>query len=225
MKKIVSFIIVFCLILSCTNLSHAAEKIETDQVINTAALSRDELIFLACDAFPQHAEKISTLLTTSAYSMLSSAELSLVTKEQVQLEENEVLTYYEYANNLALITYYKQWTQTSSNVYGNETTVSGILYVTCNASTDFFNLTGFSYSIVSTGFDFISNLGSHSLSNCDVDPYLIRYNETAILPACYTLTLTFSVLEGIEDTGALPYQAILELKVQNNSFTISVNGK
>lgn len=208
---------------SCTTFAFAAEQSKLGASSQFTNYSYDELIAIACNAFPEHADKIHSPCSAPSNYTLSSSDAELIETKSVALSDTETVTYYEYANTMVFITYTDEFIRQTSSTNGNLTTVTGIVSVICNMSSDVFYISGFSYCINSAGYDSIVSAGQ-DLSSCDSSVYWQRDTETASQSACHRYIAVFESPDGLEYNGATGYQAIIDLNVRNNVFSILING-
>lgn len=188
---------------------------------------RDEFLALACEAFPEYAEKITDTLpmqTFAARSEVQSAEITLVTSETRNVSDNKLLTYTEYSDGFIFLTetetrYQAEVTRESyeSSAYAVHETIS--IKGTSNVNQSYFTLDDVSYSLINGAYDLFTNTGTMSTivycSVCNNYPH-ITLRESSSGPA--SIVYRFNWIPIDESTF---FNSLLTIEIQNNKVTIT----
>jgi len=193
MKKFVALFLVIGIFASFGFLSaNAVESVNTETV--RQPLSDEELDNLAAKAFPEYAERILNPQISSATS--SSRSNVKVIEETRQISETESITYIEYADGRGSIVFVTDVYEGSTSTGSNSTTkvldfqirhvfISGSMYIS-----------GFTYTIVNGGYDYINSVGTFTTSDGAATPSVSRLKETSSANAQVFYTYTFEMTTG-----------------------------
>lgn len=189
---------------------------------------REELLALACEAFPEYADKIMhnpPIPTSATRSATQNNTVTLVTTETRNLSDSTRLTYTEYSDGLIFLTetedkYYKEVTTESysSSAYAVHATIS--IKGTSNVNQSYFILDNVSYSLYNGSYDEFTNTGTMSttpyVTVCQYYPS-IRAKETASDSAL--IAYRFNWLNPNDPSDFR--NSLLTITIQNNNVTIS----
>ncbi len=220
MKRMLSLLVVLCLVLSVASPVFAVEATTVDD----SRLTREELMELACEAFPEYATKITTFPESAARSRSTVGAPSVVRTETKQISANETITYAEFSSGVTNIIYNKAWYEHSSTQSGTITTVTGDLSCMCNLSLEELYIADFVYCINSSGNDYISSYGTDALSDCDITAVYKKMYENSSSNAYLEYRVLFAPYPYLEELGYASHSAIIRLEVGDNAFTHTVNG-
>ena len=186
---------------------------------------RAELILLACEVFPEYADKINNQTVNTNSRSSTSENRELVLTETRNVSENESLIYSEYSDGVILLTDYafeKELTiiDRVSSSYAVNVTMN--IEATCTNVSGYFLLEGVKYSLINGAYDVINDEGTATATGkCRIWNKDLFYsyvpNETASQNACITYRLGFQ----IGASSASQINSRITLTVGDNSATVT----
>ena len=192
MKRFLSIFLAFVMLLAVMPVSTYAAEAKTE---------RDILLEKACAAFPEYASKIAAdNVPIATYS--AQQERTVVFSETRELAGNELISYTEYSDGLALLS---SVTPNSSVKYNGTTDVGTQIKVditvtaTCSGVNSYFKASNIKFTIEEYGYDHIDSIGSPkaypssntSYDNCQYHSYSLTSYETASAKASVGYSLSF----------------------------------
>lgn len=221
-RKYLSFFLTVIMLLTMMPFSAAAADTTSE---------RDEIIELACEIYPEHADKIRHQTITSADNTRSS-DAVLVYSDSREVSESETLLYSEYSNGIILLTDYdfdEVVTTVDSATGAGATTYTINVKATCSHVAGHFMINNFKYTLISSTYDRIDSLGTYyayetpgngieydcSFSESSTNPRT-QMTETASSDAYANFALQFRFSAREEDF----FTSLLEIIVGNNGLTV-----
>lgn len=189
---------------------------------NEKCSGQEELIAVACEAFPEYRDKIISRRGIEGHGRSPDATRELVVTETRYISDNEAIVYSEYSDGLILLTDYTYRYSTTINSQTQEG--SRTLYdVTIRATSAdvanaYFELRNVQFTIYGTAYDRITSVGTYTeYGYCDVHTRCtpVLY-ETASTKANIVYRLSWKAYS--DPGGWLP--SVLRIEVGNNSFRV-----
>lgn len=214
MKRAISTILSILLIMSAFSVTVFAT--------NDDSITRDDLMALACDVFPEYEEQIKgiNLSEKAMCSIIRNEEASKVIISKTRTTDaGEVFTYQEDQRGIVTVTY-----SHGSEIVDSSSGTGYVyrkcnIYVYCNASAEKLQVIGFEYTHVQNGYDNIISGGSTSGSTVTVNREFIQTNETATMRAFAQYHVSFtSNLPGVNGE----FNVYLQVEVGNDSYRDNV---
>lgn len=215
MKKLISLIISFVLIACFIPVNvHAAEE---------STPTRDALLSLACQVFPEYATKIAADQPPSADALQRfSDETDVVISETRKVNENMYMTYTELSNGIVTLANFvtnPSLTYNYRHNNGDATNYTVTLTGTAPGSYQTFTATNVKFTIYSSDYDCITSVGAPKVTNPDGSTYTTDIktscspNETSSNSAVayYRFPVMF---------GSLNYSGVFTLSIKNNVSTV-----
>lgn len=214
MKKIMSFFLTIVLLMGvCIVPSSASDEnmLPPDVKIR----SGEDAIELACEIWPEYEDK---LLWKDVKPLTRSAAENnkIVVQKTHQISENEIITYIEYENGLAVVMANSNWIEDSHTSGSGYDDYSGSFFVASGMSTA--HLLNFRYRINKSGYDQILSKGDMYTVQANVSTHGYKPSENASGPAYYTFQVYF-----VDNLGNLYGSSIAGLQVGNNKFSWSAS--
>lgn len=194
----------------------------------------DEIIDLACQIYPEHADKIRYQTITSADNTRSSDPI-LIYSDSRKISENETLLYSEYSNGIILLTdydFYEVVTPVDSATGAGATAYTCNVRAACTNIAGYFQINNFKYTLVSSTYDRIDSLGTYyayeeSNNGIENDCYFsassknprTQMTETASSDAYANFSLQFRFSARQNDF----FTSLLKISVGNNSMAVEHN--
>ena len=177
---------------------------------------REDLLTLACEVFPEYAQKIRF----QGISSNQRAQRSLVVNETRQVSDNSYLIYTEYSDGIILLTDYEfdaYAIVTDSLTSSGATTCTVDIRAVCSNISGYFLVEDVKYTHVRSGYDSINSVGTYSHhGNCTIhtvhDPIL---TETATHGAELKYRLNFTA------PGNITFNSLLTFTVRYNNTEVS----
>lgn len=215
MKKIVSLLL--SIIMTFLFIPMHANAAQEDK-----ASGQEELIAVACEAFPEYEDKILSRRSFEGSSRSTSSTRELVVTETRYISDNEAVVYSEYSDGVILLTDYTYRYSTTINSQSQEGSRT-IYDVTVRATSAdvanaYFELRNVQFTIYGTTYDRITNVGTYTeYGKCDVHTQCapVLY-ETASTKANIVYRLSWKAYS--DPGGWLP--SVLRIEVGNNSFRV-----
>lgn len=218
MKRFLSIFLALVMLLAVMPVSTYAAETKAE---------RDILLEKACAAFPEYASKIAAdnapIATYSA-----QQERTVVFSETRELAGNELISYTEYSDGLALlssVTPNRSVTYNSTTTTGARTKVDITVKATCSGVNSYFKASNVKYTIEQYGTDCITSIGTPkaypssntSYDNCQYHSYSLNSYETSSSNAyvAYSLSFRFASLSTAFITTCLL------VSVGNNALSVS----
>ena len=218
MKKFLSIFLALVMLLAFMPVSTYADEAKTE---------RDILLEKACAAFPEYASKIAAdnapIATYSA-----QQERTVVFSETRALSGNELVSYTEYSDGLALlasVTPNRSVTYNSTTTSGARAKVDITVRATCSGVNSYFTASNVKYTIEQYGDDYITSVGTPvahpsstpSSDNCQYISYRLNSYETDSSKAyvAYSLSFRFASLS----TAFI--RTCLLVEVGNNTLSVT----
>ncbi|MBQ3192453.1 MAG: hypothetical protein IJB59_02655 [Oscillospiraceae bacterium] len=157
MKKLLSAILAMIMLLTMLPIGTSAAE--------TGNSERDELIALACEVFPEYAEKIhGDGLSTSGNTSRTISAPELIKEETRCISDSNKITYSEFSDGSVYITNsnLNLWYMTDNSVSDNSTTTvyTGHIAITCNFNGDaYICIKNLKFALVNGGNDYIISGG------------------------------------------------------------------
>lgn len=237
MKKLISLLLAVCLVLSAVPTLAFADGYSNDV--------QQQLIDLACATFPEYANSIRNPVSPDALSC-SNSNPTLVRSEARKASDRVCVIYSQYDDGSVFLTSVEGDNlsvgvapQSSGDEYedldkppvttitSHDTSPSGgstkhtlTIKGTHPGVTGYFQITGFTYTIVANGYDRIDSTGTTSLNGkwtgCSVlgSP---RYNETSSQSACVTFRARYRFGPG----NYYSRETELFIQIRNDTMTYS----
>ena len=159
---------------------------------------QNEVIALACEVFPEYANKILAPAVDISIYGRSMNQRTLVVSETRSVSDNEYITYSEYSDGVVLLTDYEfEHTETTNDYDSNPmtTTVDMDIKATCTNVSGYFLLEGVRYMLINGSYDTILDVGTPTYSGkCTLHTaFTPVLNESASGNAyiCYNLNYQF----------------------------------
>lgn len=175
MKKAMAIILIICVVLSFSVLPVSANEIHTE--ILRRPLSDEELDNLAAEAFPEYADRILT--SQSRYSSYSLQNNEKVIEETRKISDTEYITYIEYADGRSSLIFQVDVYQGSTSSGSNTVTKTVDFQIRHVFMTGSMYISGFKYTIVTGGYDYINSAGTFSCTAENGSRTVYSYQETA----------------------------------------------
>ena len=220
MKKFVSLILVFAMLITAFPLTCFAEEIEADEY--------EDLASVACAAFPEYADRIrnnnNNTRSISAYNADETPEI--VTSETRMVSSTQTVSYTEYSDGSILLSdarvtdqFTESYTVDNSSTALNITIYTVTLRAGYTATGDYVKVSNLVYKVRSSGYDSITNTGTYSASSSycyiiDIDSYTAT--ETASAPA----QVVYNVYFRLDDVSTHFYTSHLTFTVRNDTASI-----
>lgn len=192
---------------------------------------RNEIIELACQVYPEFANKIRYQKITTSNNT-RSADPILVYSDSRNVSNNEILLYSEYSNGVILLTDYNfdEVVTTVDSVTGAGATACTInIKATCSNISGYFQINDFRYTLVSSAYDRIDSLGEYFPyeepgNGIENDCYFnesstnprTKMNETAASDAYANFSLQFRFSARPNDF----FTSLLSITVGNNDIIV-----
>lgn len=219
MKKSISLVIVFIILFTLAFPIYATTADEDDQVI-----SRETLIAMGCELFPEYASKIKNPPVMALYARSEVVSPTVVNSQTKSLSENETLTYMEFGNGVTTLIYNKLWHESYNSANGRMTHIKGNFSCVCNMSLDTLFVSDFHYVIDSLGYDYISSFGTDDTSSCQILARYTKQYEDVNSNAYIEYRVLFYPFPYQIELGFPAYSAVIRLEVGDNTFVTTVNG-
>lgn len=223
MKKVISLCLALFILFATMPVVHA-----TDSSVNT----HEELINLACEVYPEYANKIRNQKILPSSHARSSEPPELIYSDSRDTSNGGTLLYSEYSNGVILLTNYtpkKEVTVVDSNTGAGATAYTINISATCSGTNGTFTAKNVKYTTISSSYDRIDSVGTHdeytpemngyiacSLQNVTPNPYVVM-NESASGNARLTYKLIFKYAPYANCFVATE----LTLSVGHNSATVT----
>lgn len=211
MRKFVSVVLSVCILFNMVVFCVYAEESNT---MTPEVRSREEVIELACEIWPQYAEKLTADQRPLLETRNATSNNTVVVSETVILSDNEKLQYVEYSSGLALAAlggWYEDTVQNGSN----HKYVTGSLTVASGSSVSY--LVGVAYTIDYGGIDYFNLRGVFDNTNATISSYSYSMKESSSSPAYITYQVNF-----VDALGNYYGSAIANLRLTGDKFTWSV---
>lgn len=212
MKRLFALVLSLILVIS---------MMPVDAVATESNSERDELIALACEVFPEYANKISTTITVVNSHSRSVDSREIVASESRSASNGDIITYTEYSDGLILLSdteFYSQITYNDRQTGANATVVDISIRATCNLTNKAVTINNIIYTLNGSGYDSINAAGTAStVSGTSASRTVYRANETASQPAKLEYHLSFRYANS---SGSI-VDSYLTLTVKNNSATVT----
>lgn len=181
-------------------------------------LSRDELIDLACDVFPEYAEIIQGKNALNTNLNRSSQSNELVVYETRSISDQNTIFYMQYSDGVAYagnLYCYPEVAVTNTSTGGGATACTCTITMTCNYSYEVFRAQNVKFTIVGQGNDMITDMGNISSSTTNRARYgtLKRTEDTGPAYAQYHIQFSIDKVDGYT-----PAEVTLYFYVQSNSY-------
>ena len=217
MKRILSWMLAVCFIISVTVYGVAADEITTEETM-TSSMSDEEQDYLAATVFPEYADKIlNPQVRVGGNSVRSNIK---VIDETRKITDSEYLTYQEYADGREIVVFRSEKIERSSTSGGGFTTYVVDFQVRHVGLPGSMYIAGFTYSIIyDTGttinFDRINDFGD-SVGTVSGTCREIRSQENSAGPANIIYTGNFEpALDDYHLTGAKVF-CMFDIRVGND---------
>lgn len=223
MKKTLSLCLTILILLTILPLSAFAE--------DTQLSEQEELINLACDAFPEYRDYI--LGNVSTYRGTSS-DAEIIFCETRKISETEEITYAQYSNGRGIIVgsgidvvSVGIYDPSQSNFAGGYDYTFSVRVATTD-TTDFpgiFYVTGCKARIMSATYDSLINYGTCSVNNTNWCKYRTGGNnktETSTQDACIEYNLTFLPVSSYGTTSSDDIHAPLVISVGGDDISATI---
>lgn len=218
MKRFIALVLVIGLFASFGVLgANAVEAVNTETV--RQPLSDEELDNLAAEAFPEYADRILNPPTTSTTN--STRSNVKVIDETRQISDTERITYIEYADGRGSIVFVTEVYEGSTSAGTNYTTKVLDFQIRHVFMPGSMYISGFTYTIVNGGYDYINSPGSFSCTAENGMRTAYRAQENANADAELTYSCVFDMSNVGDFMQATPISCIFQILVGND--TISYN--
>lgn len=211
MKKYLSVILSIVLIFTVLpNSVYAENPLTTNTCVER--MTKDDVVALACEAFPEYAADIRDgyTLSNSGTSTYGLSRETVEVNETRALSDTKSVTYQKLSNGVELLSV-ADISVTTSVDWNYESASEGVvsshydvdLIVTCNVSEGYVVIGDIEYTIMHSDYDSISSAGAVNGDMVDADGSLYSLNryETASGPARATYLLIFEVEDIYELLG------------------------
>lgn len=191
---------------------------EKTVTINGQVYTNEDVIDLACSVWPEHAGKLRNPAAVPQTRAMGTDPV--VVDERIQLNETQEMAYIEQASGFAFTVIVSNWYDNKTEITNSgryEVHTGNFFSATSSCSS---SLLGFQYTIDKSNSDFISDYGYFNNYRCSVLEHGRATYEGYSSPAYYTYQIYFYD----EFTGNLLGSTIINLSVQNNSFSWTSSG-
>lgn len=224
MKRLYACILSVTLVLALMIPFASAASVVEYEEYPVEAIDREDIMRMACEAFPEHRENILSFNGNRDGIMALNDTDEIIIYETRQISEYEHLTYIEYASGVSIIGFDKSTYVVSTTSTSKTKTVTVNVYATCNVSQQEFNCSGFKYTIVSDAYDYINSIGS-LVGSCSISSKYGSNYEGASGPAYREYIVWFDAIDGVYETlGIRGCSATIRLEVGYDRFNVQVTG-
>lgn len=221
MKKMLCMFVVFVMLMSCLPVTVSASSSDKTDL----SVSREEAVEIACEVFPEYADKITTEFSRSRRAVYTDTPRELVREITRNVSENAVMTYAEYSDGMILLSLtnddfpYSEATN-SLVIDGSITHIDITVRAYCSYVSGTFTLSGVKFDISANGYDRFTNTGTANVSG---NVFVHRdYPTTNMIETATTNAKIIYRLHWI--VGAAQIDSVisyLTIEVGDNRFVIS----
>ena len=216
MKKLMSFLLVIVLVFVFVPMPVSATQ---EQKLS----GQEELIALACEAFPEYENRILSRRGAEGNSRSINSNRTLVVSETRNISDNELVVYSEYSDGLILLSYaqYRYSTTTNSMEQEGSRTLWNVTVraTSVDVTNAYFELRNVQFTVYPSSYDRITNVGTYAeYGRCDMHTrYTPVLNESASGRANIVYRLSWELYES-PPGGWIG--SVLRFEVGNNGFYV-----
>ena len=200
--------------------TNAIDILETEQVMHS--LTRDQIIDIAINAFPQYASRITAFQDVQPIPENTLSDDPIIINETKKVTESMSINYQEHSTGRAYIFIINCGKLNSSSTqYPTYTDYSVDLHAVCTYSSDAFMINGFTHRCTNNLVDTITSRGSlGGTAISSYSTYNLTESGSSNPYAKYVATFSVSLLVGENAYYETTYDAVITVTVDDGNLTI-----